>query len=105
MDISDFINNWVRPEVKGLIQQYTLCCPFKADIKYFLEKRKSKIYGWCIINEYCFDSGKVRHFSVLYLKDSSKITPFEKWTDVLKESPNGNVKPCIWLTRAYVSWK
>ena len=104
MDICDFINNWVRPEVKALIQQYTLCCPFKEEIKNRMKRHKRIKYGWMITKEYCFDTCRTRHFSLLYIEDTTKTSPFEKWTDILKEGPSGNVTPCIWLSRAHISW-
>ena len=32
MNINDFINNWLRPEVKFLIYQYTIYSPIKSEL-------------------------------------------------------------------------
>ncbi len=54
MDITEFVNNWIRPEVKALIQQYALSSPIDRELAKFMETRKHLKYGWCVMNDYCF---------------------------------------------------
>lgn len=99
MDIAVFVNNWLRPEVKSLIQQYTLCSPIKKELETVMKKRECLSYDWCIMHQYCFDTSSARRFSTLYIEDSSKEHPSDKWTDLLKETPNGKVCPGVWTIK------
>ena len=46
MNVTDFINNWLRPEVKFLIFQYTISCPIKSELEKVFLKRKTIQYKW-----------------------------------------------------------
>ena len=46
MNINDFINNWLRPEVKFLIFQYTISTPIKSELNKVYNERKKIQYKW-----------------------------------------------------------
>tara|TARA_B110000483_G_scaffold239744_1_gene318879 strand:+ start:2275 stop:2655 length:381 start_codon:yes stop_codon:yes gene_type:complete len=46
MNIHDFINKWIRPEVKYNIFKYAACVPFKDELIDFFKYKKTQ-YVWC----------------------------------------------------------
>tara|TARA_Y100000741_G_C18223093_1_gene546747 strand:- start:597 stop:908 length:312 start_codon:yes stop_codon:yes gene_type:complete len=71
MKIADFINNWLRPEVKFLIIQYTLYSPIKSELNELFRKRKNIQYKW-IRFEYSWRLKSPIPMYCLYIDDSNK---------------------------------
>jgi len=87
MNINDFINKWLRPEVKFLILQYTVSSPIKSELKKFLNKRKYIKYKW-VRYEYSWRMRTPTPTYCLYIHNSNSK---RRGIDLLEEEPNGAV--------------
>lgn len=97
MNINDFINNWLRPEVKSLIFQYTVSTPIKSELKKLFNERKYIQYKW-VRYEYSWRLQKPSPTFTLYIVNP---TP-KKHSELLEEESNGIVyvsnAPHHWAT-------
>ena len=98
MKINDFINNWIRPEVKFLILQYTLSSPIKSELKKLFNERKDIQYKW-IRYEYSWRLQKPLPTFTLYIVNPTKK---KQYYELLEEESNGIVyvsdAPHHWVT-------
>tara|TARA_Y100001935_G_scaffold106712_1_gene88550 strand:- start:327 stop:689 length:363 start_codon:yes stop_codon:yes gene_type:complete len=101
MNINDFINNWLRPEVKSLIFQYTVSTPIKSELKKLFNERKYIQYKW-VRYEYSWRLQKPLPTFTLYIVNPAKK---KQHSELLEEESNGIVyvsnAPHHWVT---VSW-
>ena len=88
MNINDFINNWLRPEVKFIILQYTLSSPIKSELKKLFNERKDIQYKW-VRYEYSWRFQKPTPTLSLYILQ--KKGNEKRCIDLLDEEPNGSV--------------
>lgn len=93
MNIHDFINKWIRPEVKYNIFKYVVCVPFKDELIDYFKSKKTE-YVWskyggnnvCIGGETYFYVGKTR---TLWLKNI--VSTRKHMTSLLQENNDGSV--------------
>ena len=71
MNINDFINNWLRPEVKFLILQYTLSLPIKSELSKVFNERKDIQYK-LVRYEYSWRLQKPYPTFTLYIVNPTK---------------------------------
>lgn len=90
--IADFINNYLRPEVKSLILQYTLSCPLGHDIKSIRERRKYLKYIW-FKNRYDAANNTNSKSSFSLWIFNPKGDNFEdRWKRLLEENADGSIR-------------
>jgi|TARA_B110000444_G_C18643829_1_gene502751 hypothetical protein len=94
MKISDFINNWLRPEVKFLIFQYTISTHIKSELNKVCNERKKIQYKW-IRFEYSWRLQTSSPTLCLYVDNPTKrqknFNPLKPIEPILEEESNGLV--------------
>ena len=94
MNINDFINNWLRPEVKFLIFQYTISTPIKSELNKVFNERKNIQYKW-VRYEYSWRLQTPSPTFCLFVDNPTKrqknFNPLKPIDPVLEEESNGLV--------------
>lgn len=97
MNINDFINNWLRPEVKSLIFQYAISTPIKYELNKVYNERKNIQYTW-VRYEYSWRQQRPSPTFCLYIDNPIKrkrnFNPFSTsrpMEPILEEESNGLV--------------
>ena len=97
MNINDFINNWLRPEVKFLILQYTLSSPIKSELSKVFNERKDIQYKW-VRYEYSWRLQKPYPTFTFYIVNPTKK---QEHFELLEEESNG----IVYVSNASHHWE